>query len=164
MSQRFDSVKVTVTVAADPATAFEVFTVETDLWWRRGFRFRIAGNRPGVLTFEPRLGGRLLETFETPAGARVAVTGRITAWDPPAHFAFDWRAANFADEDPSTTVEVWFEAVASGTRVTLEHRGFAALRKDHPALHGLGGSGYIRMYGLWWGDLMTSLRERIAGG
>jgi hypothetical protein len=44
-----DLVTVSVTVSADPATAFALFTNETDLWWRTGPKFRIAGKQPGVL-------------------------------------------------------------------------------------------------------------------
>lgn len=157
-----DSVKVTVTVATDPATAFAVFTTETDLWWQRGPRFRVAGRRPGLIAFEPGVGGRLMETFETDSGPRVVVSGRITAWDPPARFAFDWRASNFTESDPSTHVEVTFEAAGAGTRVTLRHSGFAALRSDHPVRHGQDGPAFIRMLGLWWGDLMTALREHVS--
>ncbi len=160
--QVFDSVKVTVTVAADPTVAFEVFTAETDLWWRRGPQYRVAGKRPGTLIFEPGVGGRLIETFETASGPRVIVSGRITVWEPPARFAFEWRGSNFIDSDPGTTVEVSFEAAGAGTRVTVHHRGFAALRPDHPVRHGLDGSGFTRMFGLWWGGLMTSLREHIS--
>ena len=31
-----DQVTVSVTVSADQATAFAIFTEETDLWWRSG--------------------------------------------------------------------------------------------------------------------------------
>ena len=156
----FDSVRVSVTVAADPATAFAVFTGETDLWWRRGPRFRVSGRTPGVVTFEPGVGGRLFETYATEAGERVAVMGRITAWDPPARFSFEWRASNFAG-DERTTVDVSFEAAGAGTRVTVHHHGWSTLRPDHPVRHGEEGAAFIRRMGLWWGDLMAALRERI---
>jgi hypothetical protein len=29
--------------------------------------------------------------------------------------------------------------------------------------HGLACAAFIRMIGMWWGELMTSLREHIAG-
>ncbi len=158
----FDSVKVSVTVAADPATAFEVFTGETDLWWQRGPKFRVSGRQPGLLNFEPGVGGRLMETIETPSGPRVVVMGRVTAWEPPSRFAFEWRAVNFA-KDEVTHVEVLFElAGVEKTRVTVIHSGWAALRPDHPVRHGAEGAAFIRKTGLWWGELMTSLLERIA--
>jgi hypothetical protein len=58
-------------------------------------------------------------------------------------------------------VEVLFEPAGSGTLVTVQHRGWGALRADHPARHGLQGSDFSRMIGMWWGDLMTGLREFV---
>lgn len=46
------------------------------------------------------------------------------------------------------------------TRVTLEHRGFAGLRDDHPVRHGKAVDVFIRDLGMWWAALLTSLRER----
>jgi hypothetical protein len=46
--------------------------------------------------------------------------------------------------------------------VTLRHPGFAALREGHPARHGLEGAAMSRMIGLWWGDLLSGLREHVA--
>lgn len=160
-----DRAIVTVTVAVDPAVAFEVFTEQIDQWWRRGPRYRVGGRSPGVLAFEPRVGGRLYERFDdaqaSPTGARVVEVGRVTAWEPPARLAFEWRGVNFKPGE-STEVEVRFEACASGTRVTVEHHGWSTLPPGHPARHGLEGAEFSRTVGLWWGDLLTSLREHIA--
>ena len=156
-----DVVTVSVTVSADPAAAFAIFTSETDLWWRSGPKFRIAGKRPGVLRFEPWLGGRLMEQVESPSGPQVFTQGNITVWQPPQQFQFEWRGMNFAPGE-STRVQVVFEAVPTGTRVTVRHSGWAALRADHPVRHGKDGPAFIRMMGLWWGDLMASFRELAA--
>jgi hypothetical protein len=152
---------VTVVVAVEPAVAFEVFTRETDLWWRRGLKYRLAGRRPGVLAFEPGPEGRLFESFETDAGMRTFEVGRVTAWQPPRRLVFEWRNANFAAGE-STEVEVLFEEAPSGTKVTLHHRGWAALRAGHPARHGLEPAAFSRMIGMWWADLLTSLRVHAA--
>jgi hypothetical protein len=154
---RGDKATVSVTVAVAQVTAFEVFTREIDLWWRRGPRFRF-GRQPGQLSFEPGLGGRLFESFTSDSGVHVREVGRVTVWEPPSRLMFNWRNANFSD-DECTEVEVLFEPTESGTRVTVQHRGWAALRADHPARHGLQGADFSRMMGLWWGDLMTGLRE-----
>jgi len=127
-----DHVTVSVLVAVEPAIAFEVFTKETDLWWKRGLRYRVAGKRPGTLQFEEGVGGRLFETFETGSNVKVFENGRVTAWEPPSRLMFEWRNANFAPGE-RTEVEVLFEPSASGTLVTIQHRGWAAVRPDHPA-------------------------------
>ena len=157
-----DVVTVSVTVSSDPATAFALFTQETDLWWRHGPKFRIAGKQPGAIRFEPRLGGQLTEEFVSPSGPQVFTMGRIIAWQPPERFQFEWRGVNFAPGE-STQVEVVFEAVPTGTRVTVRHSGWASLRPDHPVRHGQQGPAFIRAHGLWWGELMTSFREFAAG-
>lgn len=159
-----DRVTVSVNVRATPEDAFHIFTTETDLWWHRGFKYRMAGRNPGVIRFEPpALGGKLIETFDPPAGdpPKTYETGTITAWDPPALLRFEWRAVNFKPAE-TTTVEVTFEPVPLGTRVTVRHSGWAALRPDHPVRHGAEGAAFIRNMGMWWADLMTSLREQIA--
>jgi uncharacterized protein YndB with AHSA1/START domain len=157
-----DQATVAVVVAVDVADAFEVFTQEIDRWWKRGPRYRIAGHGPGVLQFEAGVGGRLFETFETAAGAKVFEVGRVTAWEPPSRLVLEWRNANFAPSE-RTEIEVLFEPAGGGTRVTVQHRGWAALRPDHPARHNLAGSVFSRMIGLWWGEQLTALRELAEG-
>jgi uncharacterized protein YndB with AHSA1/START domain len=156
-----DKAVVTVVVAVEPAVAFAVFTEETDLWWRRGPAYRIGGSRPGVMTFEPRAGGRLFEAYESGDGPRAHEIGVVLVWEPPRRLVFEWRNANFAPAE-RTEVEVRFEPSSRGTRVTIEHRGWAALRPDHPARHGLDVPAFVAMIGTWWGELMTSMRQHAA--
>jgi uncharacterized protein YndB with AHSA1/START domain len=152
-----DKAVITVTVPVAPATAFDVFTQETDLWWRRGVQFRVAGRNPGTLAFEPKLGGRLFEQY----GTQVHESGRITVWEPPSRLEFEWRGSNFGPGEV-TFVEVTFVATESGTRVTVEHRGFATLRPDHPVRHGEAPNVFVSRLGRWWGDLLTGLRIHVS--
>lgn len=153
-----DKVRVQTFVAVPITDAFDVFTLEIDEWWRKGRAYRIGGKHPGPLHLEPRLGGRLFQQYGVD-GTALHEIGAITAWQPPAHFAFTWSGINF-EPGESTLVEVWFEQREAGTRVTLEHRGFASLRDDHPVRHGKPVVEFIAELGMWWGALMTSLRER----
>jgi uncharacterized protein YndB with AHSA1/START domain len=156
-----DQATVTVLVAVDRDVAFRIFTAEIDLWWRRGLKYRVAGTRRGIIRLEPGVGGRLFESFETDDGVRVVETGRVTSWEPPARVVFEWRAVNFAPAE-KTEVEVLFQPSPSGTLVTVKHRGWSVIRSDHPARHGHDVPAFLRMMGLWWGDLLTSLREHAA--
>lgn len=158
---RGDRSLVSVLVAVEPSEAFRVFTEEIDAWWRRGLKYRLGRGR-SVLHLEPKLGGRLFESFETKAGERVCETGRVTCWEPPMRLVLEWRAANFKGEE-KTEVEVLFEPSPSGTLVTVEHRGWTQIRADHPARHGEDSPTFIRSLGLWWGELVSSLREHVAG-
>lgn len=148
-------------VEVDQEHAFRVFTQEIDQWWRSGLKYRIAAKGRSVLHLEPKVGGRLFEAFETDAGQKVVSTGTVTVWEPPSRLVFEWRAMNFAPGE-ATEVEVRFEPKPRGTLVVIKQRGWNRIRPDHPARHGLPVAGFIRMMGLWWGDLMTSLREHVA--
>ncbi len=160
-----DQAKVTITVAVDPAEAFTIFTEDINLWWRRGPRFRNTAGDNGIICIESGVGGRVFESYKaevtnsTQHDERVIEIGRIKIWDPPHRLLFDWRSSNFAPNE-HTEVEVLFQPSASGTRVTVIHRGWRAIRPDHPVRHGLQSAEFIRMMGLWWGDQMQSMRER----
>jgi uncharacterized protein YndB with AHSA1/START domain len=155
-----DSVKVTTFVGVSPREAFEIFTAEIDLWWRRGPRYRMSGGsaRKGTLRFEGSAERRLVEAFED---GEVFEIGRVLAWEPAERLLLEWRARNFT-RDEQTEVEVRFEPSGAGTRVVIEHRGWASIREDHPARHGLVGGAFTAMIGLWWGELATSLRGYAA--
>jgi uncharacterized protein YndB with AHSA1/START domain len=156
-----DRVRISVRVAVSPHDAFRVFTEEIDQWWRRGPKYRVAGTRRGFIRVEPGVGGRLFESFAGDGETRVVETGRVTVWEPPRRLVFDWRAVAFAPSE-TTEVEVEFAPSAGGTLVTVTHRGWSAIRRDHPVRHGLDVAAFIRMMGLWWGDLLTSMREHMS--
>jgi len=151
-----DTASASVFVRVAQADAFDVFTREVDLWWRQGPQFRIAGRRRGRICFEGGLGGRLFESFD----GRTFETGKITLWEPPARFEFEWRGVNFKPHE-RTKVEVTFASSGGGTMVTVRHSGWSALPDDHPVRHGNTGVDFSRMIGVWWGQLMTSLREHV---
>jgi hypothetical protein len=156
-----DAAAVSVFVRVAQEDAFDVFTREIDQWWRTGPKFRIAGRRRGQLFFECGPDGRLFETFEASAGPKTVEVGKVVRWEPPRHFELEWRGVNFKPHE-KTNVEVTFEPSGEGTLVTVRHRGWSSLPDDHPARHGNVGAAFSRMIGLWWAELMTSLREHVA--
>jgi len=153
-----DAVRVTSRVEVDADTAFRVFTEEVDLWWRQGPRFRWHVQRGGTLRFESGAGGRFLEVY--PNGESFEV-GKIRIWDPPRRLVFGFRARSFGP-DENTEVEVRFEPIGVATDVTVLHRGFSALRADHPARHGLGSGDFENLMGTFWADLLTAARQHAA--
>jgi uncharacterized protein YndB with AHSA1/START domain len=159
MSSATDCVVVTTLVAVDPETAFEVFTEEVDAWWRHGPRFRTGVEGSSTMRFEPGDQGRLVEVFDESADP--FVLGRITVWEPPKQLSFEMGGRDFGPGD-KTEVEVCFEDVADGTRVTVEHRGWDAFPADHPVRHGLVGGAFTSMMGAFWGDLLVSHAARAA--
>jgi uncharacterized protein (TIGR02594 family) len=157
-----DRVSASVFVAAPPDIAFEVFTEQIDAWWRHGLKFRDGARGLSVLHLECKMGGRLFETFATPGSdaTHVVQTGVVTEWNPPHALRIEWRGGNFAPHE-LTTVSVTFEPRREGTQVTLVHAGWAALPPDHPVRHGQPVPRFIANTGMWWSDLLTSLRMRV---
>ena len=131
-----DSVTVTVVVRADPQSAFRMFTEEIDAWWKRGPLYRLQG---GCMRFDAK---HLLEGD--------SVIGRVLAWEPGRRLRLEilqWHLGG----DPPGEVEVRFEAVGDGTRVTVEHRGWA----PRP----VGAAEFRTVVGLWWGTLLAGLQR-----
>lgn len=151
-----DQVRATVTVATAPAEAFRLFTEEVDLWWRRGLKYRHFAGEHAIVAIEPREGGRVFEQLG--ADGPVHVLGEVLEWRPGERLVFEWRLVNFAPGE-RTVVEVDFAAAGEGrTRVTVTHRGWAALRPDHPVRHGRDVAAFIREMGLWWGGQLSVYR------
>lgn len=158
MSSGGNCVRASVLVRVPQAEAFRLFTEHIDAWWRRGVRFRNAGARAGLIRLEPRVGGRLFESFDSEHGEQVVEVGRVIEWQPPRRLVFTWRNANFTPEQ-LTRVEVTFEASGGATTVSVIHSGWEAIPSDHPVRHGLDTGAFLRMMGLWWGDQLSSLRQ-----
>jgi uncharacterized protein YndB with AHSA1/START domain len=165
-----ERVRVTTVVAVDPVTAFSIFTEEIGAWWKPKVKPLFRRNRTGTMKFELGANGRLLEVYSDAPDEPFEV-GRVLAWEPGELLAFEWRQADFGPNDV-TQVEVRFQAVKNGTRVTLEHQGWETLPPEHPARHGYSGEAFTNMIGLRWGDLLTVFRahaspasgSRTAGG
>jgi hypothetical protein len=149
---------VSLRVAATPARAFDAFVREIDRWWVPNGLFRFTPRTPGVLAFEPKLGGRFTETS---ADGEVFEIGRITSWQPGAHLGFSWRQATF-EADQVTHVDVRFEPVDTETRITVEHLGWDSVPDEHRARHGFPDAVFLRRHAEWWQTLLANMaRERF---
>ena len=132
-----DRVTVTVVVRAAQAEAFRMFTEEVDAWWRRGPRYR---QRDGAMRLDA---GGLAEGGEQ--------IGRVIEWQPPARLLIELWTWSFRPRE-RTEVEVRFEAVGDGTRVTVEHRGW----ERRPS----GAAQFRTEVGLWWGAMAAGIGRR----
>ncbi len=150
-------VRAFTTVPIPLDEAFALFTEEVDLWWRHGPRFRVAiDGKEGVMHFEPGEGGRLLEVYDD-AAFEFFELGRILVWEPGKRLVFLIGGRDFEPEE-WTEVEIRFEPVERGALISVEHYGFDALGFDHEVWHGEDKDSFIGSMGLWWGDLLVSLR------
>ncbi|MFI1916475.1 SRPBCC family protein [Nocardia sp. NPDC020380] len=124
MTQQLDNtVRVELSVDADAATAYRVFTTGMDSWWPRDHHIGAGPLAEAVV--EPRVGGRLLGREAD--GAECA-WGTVLVWSPPAHFAFTWDITLAWKPETDTTrssrVDVTFTPIdATHTTVTLVHSG-----------------------------------------
>ncbi len=151
------AVIVSLRVDAAPEEAFDVFTQEIAAWWTPNGLFQLTPRGDGVLSFEPGENGRLITTL---ANGHVFEIGRITAWTPGERLGFTWRQATFA-ADQQTTVEVRFEPVDGGTRVTVEHRGWDAISQEHAARHGFPLNIFQMRQAERWRALLASMAAQL---
>jgi uncharacterized protein YndB with AHSA1/START domain len=147
-------VLVAVRVEVPPERAFDAFVGEIGTWWRPNGLFRTGPRQPGTLAFEGGAEGELVEIAAD--GSRYPI-GRIRHWQRPERLVFSWHQPDFPD-DLDTEVEVRFEASPGGTRVTVEHRGFARVPADSAARHGFPDSALLERLAEWW----QALLERYA--
>lgn len=90
---------------------------------------------------------------------------RVVSWQQGKGLRLEWRPASW-DPDTTTEVELRFEPIEGGTRVTVEHRGFAVVLGDAGSeLAGWFVSEIVRpLLGAGVGDWVTDRRARRPSG
>jgi len=129
-----------VEVAADPLTAFTVFTDELDLWWVRGPINAYDTGRLVEMRCEPGVGGRILEVYDAASGEGLELA-RITVWEPGRRLA--WKSS--LDD---VTIDVRFDPTVTGTIVQLE----ATVSEGG---EDRGGSSFVSVTPSWLGAWMS---------
>ena len=153
----------TVDVAVDPETAFAVFTEEIGRWWQPGPLNWNDPTRAVGVRIEPGVGGRWIEIHDEETGEGFEC-GRITVWEPGTRLVFQYRDAGH--ELDETEVEIHFEPIDGGTRVTLEHRGWehvpVPVAADRRELKRWGWTNILGWYQEWafWGSPRRANRKR----
>lgn len=151
------AVIVSIRVAATPAQSFDVFTQEIALWWKSSGLFQATPRGDGELRFEGGEGGRLATKL---TNGKTYEIGRILAWEPGALLRFTWRPPTFTPEQ-TTEVEVQFEAVDSQTRVTVTHRGWTDIPREHVARHGFPDGPFLQRTAEWWRAHLNGFAARF---
>jgi activator of HSP90 ATPase len=72
---------------------------------------------------DPQVGGE----FSTWEGY---ITGKTISLEPFTRIIQSWRTTDFDEDDPDSRLEVTFEAMDSGCKVTLNHTGLPGGSKD----------------------------------
>jgi uncharacterized protein YndB with AHSA1/START domain len=130
--------------------AFALFTRGIARWWPR-HRHSVSQDRCTDVVLEPRVGGSLHEVRDD---GETFAWGRVLAWDPPHRLVVSWHPGY--EEARSTEVEVRFEPIAGGTRVTLEHRNWERLGADADATRGGYDQGWVGVLELYEKALRAS--------
>lgn len=139
-------VYLAIRVPASPEDAFELFTRQIASWWQPSRLFQITPEGDGTLAFEPGPGGRLITTL---VSGEVFEIGRVRVWEPGRRLVLTWRHQSF-EPGQETEVEVLFEPVGQGTRVSIEHRGWDGIPRRHVARHGLPERATLEHVARWW--------------
>ena len=143
------SVRVTVYVDVDQATAFDVFTREIDSWYKRDRHTLYDTSKTKAIRFEPHVGGRLIDVWDCETGEGREM-GRVAVWQPGERIMFvDTRG---------TEVEVTFTSVDEQTRVTLVHRGLERLAEAEAEKHTKYG---WRLLMPWYDDFVRARRSAL---
>ncbi len=99
-----DEFSVSDVMPTDPADVYDA--------WLASDRHAAMTGDPA--TIDPRVGG----AFEAGDGY---VSGTTLELEPARRIVQSWRTTEFAPEDPDSRIEVLFEPVPEGTKVTIHH-------------------------------------------
>ena len=143
-------------VRAPAAHTFDVFVRRIGDWWPVA-SISVGGARVRDVTMEPRLGGRLVETWDDGTTEGWA---EITAWDPPHRFVLAWECT-----PAPTEVELRFRPLGEAlTRVELEHRGWEALSAEQLGEDCAQPGGYLGgAYSEGWRTILAALAATAEG-
>ncbi len=117
-----------VVLQCDPGRAFALFTENAGLWWPPERRH----TQDARSTIHMEAAGRFFERSNN--GTEVEL-GLVHHFEPASRLLLDWYPGT-GPENP-TQVEITFEAVDGGTRVTIHHgpgsAGSVAFGRNAPA-------------------------------
>lgn len=111
-----------IVVEAPIDLAFRVFTEEIGSWFPS--EYNLMASRIATRTFEPWVGGQIVDRSETGAECRWS---RVLAYEPPDRVVFSWDISPWwtIETDPERTSEVevrFISETEARTRVELVHR------------------------------------------
>jgi uncharacterized protein YndB with AHSA1/START domain len=142
-------VRKSITVEADAARAFAVFTSRMAAWWPHKHSINASPQKDIVL--EPKVGGRWYEIGED---GSTCSWGKVLAWEPPKRVLLAWQISGDWKYDPEliTEVEVTFTPIGDQTRVDLEHRNLERYGDKAEGVRNAidsdgGWMGILRLYG-----------------
>ena len=130
-----------------PVCAFECFTERFAAWWPV-LTHSLSRSEATRCRMELHEGGRVLERAP---GGEEHLWGTVTCFEPGRRLCFTWHPGR----EPASAqwVEVRFESLGSGSRVTLTHGGWEALGEIAPILRREYAPGWCYVFGECFGTL-----------
>jgi Activator of Hsp90 ATPase homolog 1-like protein len=135
--------EASTTVSLDPANAFRVFTEDIGIWWQTGTNYWNDAERGLRLELEPGVGGRFREVYDETDEDSFEI-GTVTAWEPGIKLSITWRQLGW-DPGVVTEVDILFEPIDTGTRVTVRHFGWERVPGSREGY----GAGWTELLGLF---------------
>lgn len=132
-------VRKLLTVPLSPENAFRLFTADVASWWPLASH-SVGQGKAETVIMEGRAGGRF---YERAGDGSTALWGEVRVWDPPRRLVYTWHPGRGAES--AQEVELRFAPEGSGTRIELEHSGWAALGEKAPAMRDNYDTGWNRV-------------------
>lgn len=130
MSQktRLEPVVLTIELTCSVEHAFDTYTDNMSAWWPLGSH-AVETDKATSCVFEAHEGGRI---FEVTSEETQHQWGTVLECNRPRLLRHTWHPGG--DPEKPTTVELQFESVGKGSRLTLTHEGFEILGERGPAV------------------------------
>ncbi len=154
-----DSIEKSLTVPLNPERAFRLFTEEITDWWPID-TYSLSNDDEKVVKsvhIAPEVGGEITEIRHD---GSTALWGRVTEWEPGRRFGMRWQIGH--PDGDATHVNVCFDLVADGTRVTLIHSGWQGLGKAAIAMRNGHEAGWEGIFARRFATRCTDIHWRIA--
>jgi uncharacterized protein YndB with AHSA1/START domain len=149
-------VRQSIVVRSGRRHTFDTFVRTIGIWWPVT-PFSAGKGRVRDVTFEPRQGGRVYETWQD--GTEVD-WGEVLAWAPPERFVMTWNMTSVVTE-----VELTFAELGPLlTQVAVEHRGWEKLSDEQLAKDCALRGGYLGgAYREGWARILGCLAAMTGG-
>jgi Activator of Hsp90 ATPase homolog 1-like protein len=149
-------VRQSIVVRSRRRHTFDTFVRTIGAWWPVT-PFSAGKDSVLTVTFEPRTGGRVYETWQD--GTEVD-WGEVLVWAPPERFVMSWNMTSVVTE-----VELTFAELGPRlTRVALEHRGWERLTEEQLAADCALPGGYLGgAYREGWARILGGLAAMTGG-
>ena len=146
-----DPVVKTVVVPCSQERAFSIFATDFAKWWPKDKHSVSAMGETAKpakeVRLDPRTGGDVWEIG--PDGTRYE-WGSVAVYDPHARLSLNWHIARPKEE--ATTVDVTFEPVPDGTKVTLTHTGWEVFGENAGSMRENYNGGWVHVFETCFGE------------